>query len=257
MINRDMVSVVNTHWMKVGVVCSLTANMVVAHEQDAERNFDMMHTLGHEGGHLHLGAESRYVSEGRDNLDGDSLLTAAAEMGWKHVVAGVWYGASPNQAYDELQMSVALTHSIGSWDGYLAYTHLRTPFDDGYDNEFGLGLVWGELCYGLEVTLDGYYSIDAEGSFWAFGVNREFKLSDHWTCSGEGLVGVNQGYISDGHDGWNHLALKAELQYDFTETLALNAHLSYSWALNADAALPGDDLLMDTFHGGLGLQWSF
>ena len=245
------------YWKALGVVYFFMANTVVAHNQDAERNFAMRHVLVHEGGHLHIGAESRYVSEGRDNLDGDSLLTTTAEMGWKYLAAGVWYGASPNQEYDELQMSLALTHSVGPLDAYVAYTHLRTPFQGFYDNELGLGLAWGELCWDLEMTLDGYYSIDAEGSFWQFGINREMELSDCLTCSAECVLGMNQGYVIDGHDGLNHVAARAEVQYDLTETLALNAHVSYSWALGADAALPGDDLLIDSFHGGLGLQWSF
>lgn len=49
-----------------------------------------------------LGWESRYFSEGRDYLDGDSLLVGSFELGWNHLSGGVWYGYSPDQRYGEL-----------------------------------------------------------------------------------------------------------------------------------------------------------
>ena len=244
-------------------ILEITSSFVCAHEQDGERTFDMLHNTGVKEGHLHLGWESRYVSEGRDNLDGDSLVTTSAEYSWNWLTAGVWYGGSPDQSYDEFQLSLGLTHSIGDFEYYLAYTHLRSPqdlrllFDDNYDNEMGVGVVWSGLPVGLEFTLDAYYSFKSDGSFWEIALNREFEISDCLTISGMGIFGVNQGYVSDGHDGANNVAFLAELQYALSETLTFNAHAAYTWALERDASLAGDELLRDTFHGGVGMQWVF
>jgi hypothetical protein len=47
------------------------------------------------------------------------------------------------------------------------------------------------------------------------------------------------------------------LEFALTDSISVTAHTTYSWALGRDAALPGDEQLIDFFHGGVGLQWSF
>jgi hypothetical protein len=63
--------------------------------------------------------------------------------------------------------------------------------------------------------------------------------------------------VSDGHDGANHFALRLGLEYAVSDSVSIIAHTAYSWGLERDRSLLGDDLLSDFFYGGLGLQWSF
>lgn len=71
-------------------------------------------------------------------MDGDSLFSGSFEMGWQHLAGGVWYGYSPDQSYDELQITLALTHSIGDFSFYGGYTHLPALFRDPADWNFRL-----------------------------------------------------------------------------------------------------------------------
>ena len=228
-----------------------------AHDGELSQPFERPHAHEALQGHVHFGWESHYFSEGRDSLDGDSLWTTSLELAWEHLSFGVWYGLSPDQTYDELQLSLGVTQEFGDLEISLGYTHLRFPFENGHDNEIGVGLSWSGMPWDIELASELYYSVDAEGAFGELGVSREFALADQLSLGIEGIFGMNQGYVADGHDGANHIALRVGLGYELTESLTLSAHGVYSWALDRDAAAPDDETLIDFFHGGIGLEWSF
>ncbi len=230
---------------------------VVGHEPEAQLPFDRPHVHESWEGHAHLGWESRYFSEGRDSLDGDSLFVGSFEMGWRHLAGGIWYGNSPDQAYDELQLTLAVTQSIGDFEFYAGYTHLRFPFDDLHDNEIGAGVAWSGLPLDIEFSADIYHSFDADGYFAEISAGRELPITEQLSLSLTSPFGINQGYVADGHDGANHFALRLGLEYVIANSVSVTAHATQSWALDRNGASPGDDQLIDFFHGGVGLQWTF
>lgn len=243
--------------MKGILFLAMSAATALGHDAEAELPFGRGHSHESFIGHVHVGWESHYVSEGRDSLDGDSFWTASAEFYWEHLAGGIWYGSSPDQSYDELQLTLGLSQEIGDVEFYGGYTYLRFPFDGTDDHELGAGLVWSELPLGLALAADVYYSSEAEGYFAEFSMFREFQLSDQWTLESAGVFGVNEGYVSDGHDGANHFALGLSTEYALTRSCSILSHVSYSWAVGRESHAPGDELLVDFFHGGFGLQWSF
>jgi hypothetical protein len=237
-----------------GLVCVLT---VFGHEPEVQLPFERPHAHESPEGHAHLGWESRYFSEGRDSLNGDSLFVSSFEMGLKHLAGGVWYGYSPDQRYDELQLTLAFTQSIGDFEFYGGYTHLRYPFDGSHDNEIGAGIAFSGLPMDVGLSADLYYSLDAEGYFAEIVASREFTITDRFALSFSAPFGINQGYVADGHDGANYVALRLGLEYAISDSISVTAHSTYSWALGRNAASPGDDQLIDFFHAGIGLEWSF
>jgi|TARA_B110000438_G_scaffold295474_1_gene338515 hypothetical protein len=129
-------------------------------------------------GALSVSWESRYVSEGRDNLDGDALWTTALEAGWENLSAGLWFAKSYDQDYDEFNFDVALSKSFDELEVYLAYTRLEFPFDGSHDDEVGAGLLWSGLPLEIELAVDVYYSFEADGCFAEFTVARTVELSE-------------------------------------------------------------------------------
>lgn len=239
------------------LLISWSLGTAYGHDAEAEVPFGRGHAHESVIGHVHVGWESRYASEGRDALDGDSLWTASAEFSWEHLAGGIWYGSSPDQSYDELQLTLGLSQEVGDLEFYGGYTYLSFPFDGEDDHELGVGFVWSGLPCELAFSADAYYSFEAEGYFGEFSLSREFELSEQWSLEVAGVFGMNQGYVSDGHDGANHFALGLSSEYTLTESCSLLAHVSYSWAAGRESVRPGDELLVDFFHGGVGFQWSF
>jgi hypothetical protein len=234
-------------------------SIVLAHEDNSELIFGRFFD-GEDGWnfHEHVDYESRYASEGRDALDGDSLFSGTFEAGWNALSAGIWYAKSPNQSYDELQLSTALSWVWKDLECYMSYTHLRFPQDGGHDHEIGAGVSWAGLPGEVALGVDAYYSFDADGTFIVTALSREFELNDRLQLTPAVVFGVNQGYVTDGHDGANHFELRLGGAYSFTEALALTAHLSYNLAIDRDAArFSGDELLRNFLHVGVGLAYEF
>jgi len=231
--------------------------MVSGREPDSHFSIPQLHEERSQEVLAYFGWESRYFIEGRDALNGDSINISSIALEWQNLVGGIWYGRSPDQRFDELQLTLALTHSIGNFDLYGGFAHFRFPADNAQDNELGAGIAWTGLPMEIELAADLYYSFEAGGYFTELSAHREFQISDPLTLGITVPFGINQGYVADGHDGANHIALSLELAYALSETLSLTAHATYSWALGKDASLPGDDPLIDFFHAGLGLQFTF
>jgi len=206
---------------------------------------------------FHAAIESRYFSEGRDDLDGSSLLTTSAEFSWQNISAGVWYGDSPDEDYDELQLSIKVSKEFGNVEVYLTYVHLRTLFEGSHDNEIGVGFTVNALPFDLAFSVDAYQSFEVNGSFWEASLLREFTYNEQLSFSLSSTLGVNHGYVDDGHDGLNYVAASLGAEYALSEGVSLTSHIAYSWAVDRDSTLEGDENLINFFHAGVGLQWSF
>lgn len=231
-----------------------------AHLPEPSLPFQPLHAHDALEAHVHFGFDSRYYIEGRDGLDGDSIITTTIELGYEHLALGLWYGISSEQNYDEMQLSAAYTWHLGDFAYYLSWTHFQFfslfPGSES-DNDIGFGISYSELPYDLTLAFDGYYSIGVSGSFLQLSGSREFALTDALSMELVGAFGMNQGYVSDGSDGANHLALSAGFNYEINETISLTAHATQSWALDRNPLAAGDETLIDFFHAGVGVQFSF
>lgn len=201
--------------------------------------------------------QSRYASEGRDSLDGDSIWSSCIELGWKQLSTSLWYGNSPDQDYDELQLSLAATQSIGDLEFFAAYTHLKFPFDATHDDEIGAGLTWSNLPYELEFSAEAYYSFDATGTFAEIALARQFQINEQLAVDVSSNFGLNQGYVADGHNGANHVSLQMGFEYAISDALSLTAQSQYSWGISRDLTHSGDELLVEFLNVTVGLHYAF
>ena len=208
--------------------------------------------------HLHALWESRYASEGRDNLDGGSLFSTFSEFSYGPLTFAPWFAWGPDSDYTELNLSLVAGTNLGDHlELYLGYTHLQFLSDNLYDNEIGAGLVFTGLSW-IDIGGDVYYSFDSEGSFFEVFATREFELCSHFAVTPFALVGFNAGYIPDGHDGANHAVVGIESAWRVNSHLAFNGFASYNWAIDRDAAqYAGDASLGDFFWGGVGVKVDF
>jgi len=99
--------------------------------------------------------------------------------------------------------------------------------------------------------------MDAEGMFYEWSTYREFSLSDKSNAVLSGILGLNDGYVSDGHNGANFYALSVGLERNLTDHFVISCHGMQSFAIDRHLNLVGDEQLKDFFHFGLGFQWIF
>jgi predicted porin len=149
-------------------------------------------------------------------------------------------------------------HAIGDFEISVAYTHLRYFSDDAHDNEVGLGLEYGALPWNLAASALGYYSFEAEGTFFELGLNGEYEIKPWLTLSPNLVFGINSGYISDGHNGANNLEMGLVAEIPLSDRLSLYMNGSYNFAINSDPdQYAGDESLDNFFYGGVSLTYSF
>ncbi|MEM8953918.1 MAG: hypothetical protein AAGD22_07205 [Verrucomicrobiota bacterium] len=208
--------------------------------------------------HVHSLWESRYVSEGRDNLDGGSLLTAFTDLSWGAFTFAPWFGYGPGSDYAELNLSFIAGSNIGeNFEVYGGYTHLRFPKDNEHDNEIGAGVVYTGLGF-IDLGGDWYHSFLADGSFFEVVATRTVQVYDEVFASPFAMLGFNAGYVPDGHDGTNNLILGVDLRYLIQPRIEISGFASYNWEIGSDPRnRPGDELLKDFFWGGVGLRVNF
>ncbi|MGK0309359.1 MAG: hypothetical protein ACJAYS_000175 [Lentimonas sp.] len=206
---------------------------------------------------IYSGWNSHYFTEGRDLLDGDSLIINHVQASWEFLRNEIWYAASPDQSYDELQLMTTATQTFKNYTLYAGYRHLQFPSDNLNDDEIYVGLTIADLPAEFQITVDAYHSFEANGFFVEISAFRNFNITGAWSVSGTGIFSINQGYVADGHDGANHFALSLQSTYQFSDSISIIAQLTQSWAINRDSSLPGDEQLVDFLNGGIGAQWFF
>ena len=208
-------------------------------------------------GEVFAGWESRYLTEGRDALRGGSLFVAGAELSWEGLMARVWRGHAAGGGYGEWKFSLGLEKEVGDFGFSTGFTHLRFPGTGKHDNRVSAGVSWSGLPWKVGLGAEAYYSFEAGGWFGEVSAGRGFAVTDRLGLEVSAALGVNQGFVADGHDGANHWALRLGAEYEVSESLAVTAHAEYSWELGRDGALPGDQTLGNIFRWGTGLRWSF
>ena len=154
-----------------------------------------------------------------------------------------------------MQYNLAFTQEMDGFQFYAGYTHLVFTKDNGSDDEWSAGISYGELPFAFETSLDAYYSMDAEGTFFEWSNTKVFNPSKEFECSLSGIFGWNEEYVSDGHNGINFFSVNLGAAKLMKENFSLVAHINQSWAIDRDLNLAGDQGLKDFFHFGLGVEF--
>ena len=101
--------------------------------------------------------QSRYVTEGRDNLDSNPLVSAGVDLTHQAVTAGVWQAWANGSDYRENNLFVEYAPYVEHWSPYLNVTYLQFHPQGADDVETGAGFT-APIQPWLSVSLDGTWS---------------------------------------------------------------------------------------------------
>ena len=209
-----------------------------AETQKAESGFPELSasalTHGDEDGSLQLSAssgwQSKYISEGRDNIDGNSMFTAEMVAVWKQFSIGAWYGIGDSKQYQELDLFVEYGFSVSNLDIALGYARLEFMEDGTFDNELFTSLALSNLPY-VVPGLDAVYSTEADGTFVELSLRSKFGfLNERLFLEPYVLQGLDYGYASDDDDGFNNTQVGVGLSYLVADRFHVVGSLNQSWA---------------------------
>ena len=202
--------------------------------------------------------ESRYVTEGRDILDGAGVQKSAIHLEYGLLFLDSWNVWGYDSEYDELNIMPGIQFEIDDYTIYLSYNRKIFFVEDVVDNEIEIGMTYEDLPYGIFTAIAWYHSFLTDGAFLEFTLGSEVYISERVEIEPVVVLGINNNYIPDGHDGLNHLSLELNAEYQLVGPLELVAFARYSKAIDSNPAEhPGDKLLNDFFWGGVGIEFSF
>lgn len=180
-------------------------------------------------GNVHTQWHSRYISEGRDNLDGASFYTASLDLSVTDLSTGVWQGWEEAGPYRENNLYVEYAPLMGDWEPYVNLTYLQFHPDDPDDLEAGVG-VSRQLTRIFSVALDGTWSKQAEGSFYGLSLFAEKDLTDTLNTTLRLTQTYDHGYASEAYNGLNNSEAGIRFSWTRLKPVMLHAGWQYSWA---------------------------
>jgi hypothetical protein len=211
--------------------------------------------------HAHMLWESRYVTEGRDNLQGDGLVSISSEFNLGEAFTIIpWLADSPDTDYSEFNLSfiggTRLTEHILLYAGY-TWLYARAEAESANDDEISLGMDydWTENLGAAAVV---YHSFLTSGTFMEMTVRYGEILGQEMDYSIQAILGANDGYVIEGHDGLNHFQLRAYLNYHPVTNVEFYALAGYSQAIDKDVDNNAEDESLGNFvWGGIGFIYLF
>ncbi len=210
--------------------------------------------------HAHLLWESRYVSEGRDNLSGDGIYSISTEFNYGDFTIVPWLADGVNTDYSQFDLNIVyVTKLLDNLEFFAGYTniHTRESGRSGNDNEVSLDLAYLTENQ-FQILANIYYSFDAKGAFSELAIEKDYRIDNRLSINLRAILGYNFEYITDGHNGINNGQLRANLSYKLKEEIALYAYAGYNRAIDRDVdRYTGDELLQNYFWGGVGFSYRF
>ena len=207
---------------------------------------------------VQTGWESRYVTEGRDNLDTKNLQSASIDVQYGYFGILIWNGWGYDSDYDELNIIPFISYDKNGLSIYFSYNRKQFFLSDQSDNEIGSGISYHGLPHDIFLNADWYHSFEAEGSFFEFSIGTEMEPVNELSLETLFIFGINDNYISDGHNGANHISFQLNGEYPLKKRINLLGYMRYNVALDSNPKkFAGDELLKDFFWAGVGISISF
>ena len=210
--------------------------------------------------HVHPLWESRYVSEGRDNLAGKGIASIATEFNYNEIAIIPWVATGVDSDYTEFNLNaIYATQLFNTVDMFIGYNHLRSRENtsNAHDNEVSLDFSYF-YDNKFQLTSSAYYSFDSQGTFIELTINKGYEINEAVNIDFQTGLGFNAGYVSDGHNGINNLKLTADVSYKVIKQLEVYAYTSYTMAINKNAErFVGDQTLKNVLWSGIGLSYLY
>ncbi len=210
---------------------------------------------------LMLGWDSRYVSEGRDNLSAGGIAWSGIHHSRDGLGAFVLFGRADSVNYAELNAGVEYCFNpLESVEAGVGMQRLEFYGDErAHDNEVYAYLAYQGLSW-LTPSINYTYATEASGYFVELSLHSHWQVNEQLTLTPYVTQGFDFGYASQTHDGPNHLQLGVEACYSLTPSLVASLHLSHSIAEDdikqqaQEEDWHGD---LDQSYAGLHLEWQF
>lgn len=210
---------------------------------------------------LDLGWDSKYLSQGRDNLQQGGIYWMNAAVQYGNLTTFAAVGRGDSQDYTEwnigLEYSFNLTDNL---EANLGYQRIEGYSNDRCrDNE-----LFAELAYTatpwLVPSVNYVYSTEAAGYLVEVSLHSYWDITEQFTLTPYITEGFDFGYRTEAHDGRNNLQFGLEAAYQLAPNISVSGHISHSIAqgdIEQEAAVNGDLSSQDQTYAGIYFSMTF
>ncbi|QYK01268.1 hypothetical protein [Shewanella psychrotolerans] len=208
---------------------------------------------------LDLGWDSRYISEGRNNLDKGGIYWATAVYQYDNISLYAVSGRADSEHYIEwnlgLEYGITLSENLV---GAVGYQRIETYGDERCsDNELFALLEYTALDW-LTPSLGYTYSTEAGGYFVEVSLHSNWTLSDSITVTPYITQAFDFKYATEAHDGPNHFQFGLEAQYQLNTQVMLSGLVSHTIAQeDIKQENSGSESNLNQTYAGVHISWSF
>jgi len=174
--------------------------------------------------------QSKYVTEGQDNLDRGGIYTIEAVLEWKGFSGGTWVAVGDTESYAEVNLFVEYGIDAGPLDFSFGYARLEFLEDHTDDNEFAAGTALNNIPY-LIPGVSYVYSTEAEGGFLDVTLKSEVAIfEERLVFEPYVLQAFDFGYATADYDGPNNFEVGIGATLALLDGFDLVGSVSHSWA---------------------------
>ncbi|WP_285163739.1 hypothetical protein [Shewanella goraebulensis] len=208
-----------------------------------------------------LGWDSKYISEGRNNLaDGGVYLGGASvTSGDLTTYAAVVRGDTEHYTEWNFGLEYAL-HLHEDLETIVGYQRLEFYGDErGHDNEFFAEIAYTGVNW-LIPSIAYTYATEAGGYFVEVSLHSPWQLTEQFSVTPYITQGFDFQYATEKHNGANHFQMGVEASYALSSNMTISAHFSHVIAMDdikKEAEVNGYTGSLDESYGGIHLSWSF
>lgn len=204
-----------------------------------------------------VGWDSRYITEGRDNLNKGGIGWGALAASFGDLTTYALVGRADSEHYTEWNLGFEYAlHLHEDIEAFVGLQRIESYGDERCsDNELFAEMAYVRWDY-LVPSVAYTYSTEAGGYFVELSLHSNWHVSERLTLSPYITQGLDYQYVTEAHNGRNHLQFGLEAEYMLAEGLAITGHVSRSHAGHDITLELGDDALDETF-AGVHLNWAF
>ncbi|MCL2917285.1 hypothetical protein [Shewanella litorisediminis] len=206
---------------------------------------------------IEVGWDSKYVSEGRNNLPHGGIGWAGASATVGDLTAYALVGRADAAHFTEWNFGVEYQlHLHDTLEAFVGAQRIENYGDVRCsDNELFAELAWTAWDY-LVPSIAYTYSTEAGGYFVELSLHSNWHLGEQFILSPYLTQGFDFQYVTEDHNGANHLQFGLEATWAFSDNLSVSAQVSRVIAGKDIEVDQGEEARDETF-AGVRLAWAF
>lgn len=201
--------------------------------------------------------QSRYISEGRDNLNADGIYWTGLESDLTSNFTGtlILGQADGSQTdYSEIEATLTYSKEFQQLNVGAGLTYLSFPAEDEFDNELSVAMDW-QHASGFVPFANLTYSTEARGYYLEAGLNKTITLSNELMISTSITAGFDYKYLSQQRNQYDHMSINIDIEHYWSTDVLLYGALRHHFAYSDNAASQVSESSLSNIN--LGIRFLF